>query len=235
MQRTSTTAPSGESGDQLLGRRDGPFDGRKAGLCRLPGGGRSGLCRGTGGLYGPLWGLRRGLSSLLRRPGGTVRRLHRMTGVFDSCPGRLDGLFPFGSSPFRRPLGRPLRSSAGGTGASPALGWRGGRRNVRNRRARGFPKGSALKLSFLTASMNHRIVLRLGSPQLYPPHCLLAALFPDELTPALGVCLGWRFCRGDSLMLEPDFLRFDSRSLLADRGSLGRLFRRRKRLRLPWL
>ena len=201
----------------------------------LPGGSRSGLCRGTRGLYGPSWVFCCGLGGLLRRPSGTVRHLHRLAGIFDSCPGCLDGLFPFGSGFFRRPFGGPRCSSVGGARALQTLGWWRERGNVRRRRAWGLPNGSVLKGSFLVASMNHRIVLLLGSPQLCPPHCLLAALFPDELTPALGACLGWRFCRGDSLMLEPDFLRFDSRSLLADRGSLGRLFRRRKRLRLPWL
>lgn len=99
--------------------------------------------------------------------------------------------------------------------------------------------GTALKYRLPAVSFGDGSLLSLGPPYLHlsglrPPHRLLAALLPDELTTTLGSCLGWRFCRGNSLPVKTNFFRFDSRSLLADGNFRERIFRRRD-LRLPQL
>ena len=99
--------------------------------------------------------------------------------------------------------------------------------------------GTALKRWLLAVSLGDGNPLPPGPLHLHlsglrPPHRLLTALFPDELTTALASYLGWRFCRRGSLPVKANFFRFDSRSLLADGNFRERIFRRRD-LRLPWL
>ena len=90
--------------------------------------------------------------------------------------------------------------------------------------------GTALKYRLPAVSFGDGSPLPPGPLHLHlsglrPPHRLLTALFPDELTTALGSCLGWRFCRRDNLSAKTNFFRFDSRSLLADGNFREHIFR----------